>query len=156
MKRLKSHEILITVRDVLKDDADLTAWCVANYGAKQNIYCGINNEDPPNDSKYPLLAIFYVSRRKSANVSVISYAIELAAVVKDNDVTEAENSFTYEGILHVAEFRELAELAIEKSQAKFGKVDFNSDTWDEMLFPIFTSNTIIEFERPKNYSGPIR
>lgn len=154
MKPMKANEILQKLRDVLVEDADIVKWCQETYGKQHQVYLGINNEDPPAQDKYPIIALFFASRKNSANVPVIGYSVELAVCVSDEGILKNGNSVTYIGLLRVAEFRELAEAAISKSA--IGKIDISSETIEDMQFPMFSSNTIVEFEWPKSYRGPGR
>jgi hypothetical protein len=139
------------MRDILIADESLIAWCNENYERAQTVYVGVNNEDPPDpDTTYPVLILFSATRQKSANVAVVRYSVELGAGIKDSSITDNSGNITYDGLLNVCALRELAENAIMRSC--IGKIDINSDTWDDMLFPLFASNSLIEVEIPKNYS----
>lgn len=156
MKILKTHELLAEMRDILTSDTSIESWCVTNYGQKQTVYCGINNEDPPKpDSEYPLLVLFYIERKRSANTSNVGYVCEIGAGIKDGTmIYDPVGSTTFQGLLKVAELRELAELSI--ARAHFGKIDIFGETSSDIMFPLFSSNSLIEIERPKDYSGPIK
>ena len=156
MKILKTHELLVAMRDILIGDTAIASWCTTNYGLKQTVFCGINNEDPPNpDTQYPLLVLFYIERKKSANDGNIGYVVELGAGLKDATIIyDPAGTTTYQGLIRVAELRELAELAL--ARAHLGKIDIFGDTSSDVLYPLFSSNSLIDIERPKDYSGPIK
>jgi hypothetical protein len=157
MKRLKTHELLEKLRDILVADADILAWCMDHYDKRHTVYLGVNDEDLPDPAaKYPVLVIYYAERKKSANVQVVVYQAEIGAGISDDDITGTDGDLhvTYEGLARVAELRELAERAIEKSH--IGKVDVNGETSSDILFPLFSSNTILEIEWPKDYSRPVQ
>ena len=153
----KGYELLENVRDVLAESADIKAWSNSNYGRDHCVFLGINNEQPPDpDTKFPLLVLYSCTRAKSANVADVNYGIELGAGVKDESITVEGNKTTYDGLSKVCEFRELAEAVLTEGKNGLGKVDVNSDTWDDMQFPLFASNSIIEISRPKNYRSSAR
>lgn len=64
--------------------------------------------------------------------------------------------------MEVEEFRELTELAIFKAQPKLNKspinvvkIDVAGETINEVLFPIFRSDTLISFQVPRSSRQPL-
>ncbi len=154
MKKLTASELLVRVKAVLQADTALTAWSQEHYSKNHTVYSGINNEDPPPETAYPLLVIFGVERRKSANNDRVIYSVEIGAGVFDDDVSDESDNRVHEGFGRVLEFRQLAESAL--ITAHIAKADVNSDTITELLFPYFISNAMVEFEWPKGYDRPPR
>ena len=154
MKRYTQDELLIKVADILTADADIKAWCQSTYAKDQQVYAGINNEEPPSSDEYPLLVAYSVERMESANIDKELFGIEIGVGVYDNDISISGSKHTLMGLTRVLKLRQLAESAIITS--KIGKIDVNSNTVTDSMFPFFSSHTVVKIEWPKIYSRPPR
>ena len=154
MRELKTYELLDAVKNVLKDNASISTFCISNYGHAHKVFIGINDEDPPSSDDYPAIVIFYSKRNKSSNTSIVVRAIEFGVCVKDNDIVLDGNTTVLMGAIRAAQLRELVESALVTSH--LAKVDADGESISDYQFPLFSENTIIEFEWPKSYSRPAR
>jgi len=104
----------------LMTDTVFRDWCVTNLGSHVNVFVGLNRDDLPPKSRYPLVVLYDVSRVERGNSEdVHTYRIELGAGVFDKTLTQGGTagqgeSFVFRGFRLSQGLRDQAELAIYK------------------------------------------
>jgi hypothetical protein len=145
------------IRDALKDNADIKAWCQAVYGSDHTIYIGYDERKPPPKSAFPVLVICPVEQERTLNVDYGPMMIEVGYGIEDDTETTVDNVVTYAGVQNVLGFRAAVETILFglKPDADLG------GAWIESaheliepveLFPIFLSNVLYTFRNPDRFS----
>jgi len=105
---------LETLRDVLRDSAEIAAYCQAKYSKKHSVFIGLNPQNPPRKEDNPSLSIIGVRIERAGTREKISMTIGIC-VEKDNLADSTANGVTtktYEGFLEAEELREKVERAV--------------------------------------------
>jgi len=138
--------ILETLRDNLGDSATLKAWSQSNYGKDHNVFLGYNPESPPSESLWPAIVIAKVSLAERAR-SRKTFRILIGYFIGDSNTTTSDNKITYSGFLNSEIFRETAEDVIMVSRKTLGKINIiDAGTFENLVFPLFTTTSLIEVE----------
>ncbi len=107
---MKITTLLNAMRDDLSNNADLLAWCVANYGRAPYIYSkGIDDRNPPKpESHYPVIVLkgdekTIDSRGQTQQVIVVCGVYDDAK----NSITGKPQIIEYAGPDNLEDFRRL-------------------------------------------------
>jgi hypothetical protein len=137
--------ILEKIRDGLASDSILNDYCVETFGNKPKIYLGVNHQNPPNDN--PCIIITSVTFSSAANRNI--YKIQMFFSCNDETQNIVGDKKTFEGFLKAEELREKSEEAIFRIRFSLGKMTLESQSIDNMIFPVWTSNSNLIFETIK-------
>ncbi len=148
-------DLIEKMRDAIKDEASISAWCVSQYGSTHTVYVGADRDDPPPQEDYPVVVIRPLEQERSINVDYGPMTILLDFVVLDDEKTRVENVVTLVGQKRVFEFREVVEAALFKGAADFGGAWIESapevvDTVEN--FPIFSTMVAYTFRNPVRFN----
>jgi len=138
---------LETLRDVLRDSAEIAAYCQAKYSKKHSVFIGLNPQNPPRKEDNPSLSIIGVRIERAGTREKISMTIGIC-VEKDNLADSTANGVTtktYEGFLDAEELREKVERAVIDAR-KFLLPKIESESIQNEIFPLFTTSTTISIE----------
>jgi len=138
---------LETLRDVLRDSAEIAAYCQAKYSKKHSVFIGLNPQNPPRKEDNPSLSIIGVRIERAGTREKISMTIGIC-VEKDNLADSTANGVTtktYEGFLEAEELREKVERAVIDAR-KFLLPKIESESIQNEIFPLFTTSTTISIE----------
>ena len=138
---------LETLRDILRDSAEIAAYCQAKYSKKHSVFIGLNPQNPPRKEDNPSLSIIGVRIERAGTREKISMTIGIC-VEKDNLADSTANGVTtktYEGFLEAEELREKVERAVIDAR-KFLLPKIESESIQNEIFPLFTTSTTISIE----------
>jgi hypothetical protein len=138
--------ILETLRDNLALNTTLNTYSVAKYGIKPKIFIGLNRQNPPEVS--PSIIIASVLNINTQTTRVF-YRIQICYSVSSETITVTGDKNTFGGFIDVEEFREKVEDALFSMQASLGKITLEAQSIDNLIFPLWTSSTILTIEKIK-------
>ena len=147
---MNTSELLIKVRDILKDDSDLSAFCNDNFLKHPCIMLGVDDNSYPEESDYPVVAIVGIRAVAGNAQNVKTWDIDLACGVVQEEIVLLDDSGsqtkTFTGMLQAENLRELAEAAIIK--ARFAKISITGESDSIGFYPLFVSYTTITIKAP--------
>lgn len=155
---MKASDLLILLGTKIEESQELKDWSQTHFGKDHTVYIGIDQENPPEETDYPLIVIFYIERIRGESDKRITYSAEIGAgIFKEGvvfpDQTENPNLKSYAGLPLVEEFRELLEDVLLYS--KIGLVDVTGETTTEVYYPFFRSNTLFSLEFIRTSRKPL-
>lgn len=164
MAEVATDKIVNDIANRLQTDATFRDWTTANLGSNVNIYIGINPDDNPPESAYPLVAIFDIERaQRGDNKRVHTYVLSIGVGIKDSGQTTAGTpgsgqTFTRNGFPLVQAFRDQVELAINREargQRPPWKLDADGETVNDNAGEFFKSYTLVTIEMLATKQSPI-
>jgi len=139
--------LLENIRDHLADDAAIRAWCQTAGYDRPTIYLGVDENDPPPASAYPVIVIGGFSREDGNSYEII-YSVDIAVGISNNSVSVSEDrkTVTYSGMI---EAENLAD-HVEKSllRAAFAAVTFQAEASQETFGDLHVSYTTARISVP--------
>lgn len=141
------RENLETLRNILRDSAEIAAYCQAKYSKKHSVFVGLNPQNPPRKEDNPSLSIIGVKIERAGTREKISLTIGICvekAELADSTVNGVTTK-SYEGFLEAEELREKVEKAVIDAR-KFLLPKTESETIQNEIFPLFTTSTTISIE----------
>lgn len=152
-------EVLEVIRDTLAGDTELKSFCQANWAKDQTVFLGVNWQDPPDESTFPVIIIPKI-QTEGKGAKLAKYRIFLSFAISQSEKTQGAGSITYDSFVLVEEFRELAESAIENTRdcrGKIGTLEMDGESIEDMIFEHAGSETsiIIGLKR-EGLRGPTR
>jgi hypothetical protein len=145
---MTTNDLLIAVRDALAADAALDAWCQAKFGKSATIFIGIDEQNPPAESDYPLVSLTGVTHDRGDSSQEINWDVFLGIGVVNTTITVSYNTKTAEGLLQAETMRELAENAIFRAKIAPAKSSGLSST--ESYYPLYVSYTALTISALKS------
>ena len=150
-------DLLTKIRDRLKDDADIKAWCQANYSSDHTLYISYDERNPPPDDDFPILVISAVEQNRSLGEDYGPMMIEIGYGVYDDTKTTSGNVVTYAGLQNILGFRETVEtvlFALNPDSDLGGAWIEGAHELIEPVeaFPVFISNVLYTFRNPDRFS----
>lgn len=144
---MTTAELLIKIRDILLTDAALAGWAVTQFGKNVTIYTGVDLEDLPKESEYPVIVIGDIKVQRGNNRLARVWDVNLGfGIINNTKDTSVPNAVTYTGFGQVEEFRHQGENALIRSR-ELGKVNAQGDAETLDLFPEFVSLATITIEK---------
>jgi len=140
------EEMIFKVRDALASDQDLTNWCREKFSRPPIILTGVDDNNPPAETDYPVIAIIDVTCRRGNTRGRISIDVTLGCGVVQETIEHdaAAGTRTCLGFIQAETLRSLTEEALAK--ARFARLTFLGDTAGISSFPEFVSFTTITIE----------
>lgn len=135
------RKVLESLRDAIASDAGVTDWCNLYYSRGHKVFLGYNREQPPIDDDWPAVVIASVDFLES-KLSMERHKITIGIYIGDESEDTSGNKITFAGFANSEELREVVEKAIVRNQKKIGKVEFEANTLETPLFPLFTAITM--------------
>lgn len=144
--------LINAIRDAVKDNAAVSAWCTTNYSVAHNVYKGVDTRQPPASSSYPLVHIFPVAKSLGYGLESEDHIIGVTVGLYDATQTTTGTLIEMEGIDNLEAFRKLVETAIvgAVSSPRFiESIEVEYETIE--FFPFFLAN--MEIHISDRYSG---
>ena len=140
------NDILTSIRDLIAESEALENWCKAKFYQAHTVYLGIDENTPPDDDEYPVIALSF-PRIVHGDRSRYVYEIDMAAGVINEDIEEDSTGRikTMSGMLDAEEFIFMAEETVFKGY--LGKVTFKREHMQFSMFPQFLSFSTITVEQ---------
>lgn len=111
------RDLLDKIATLFTTNSSITNYCQTKYAKKQSVFVGIDTEDAPISTYYPLIAILSIVRQERGHSApqesfdvVISVVIQSTS--KDETTPGGVNLVKYSGFIEIEELREIIENAI--------------------------------------------
>jgi len=124
-------------------DQELQAWCLANLGKNLTVYVGADLNNPPEESEYPLCALFDAQPKWGESGGNPVIVLDLAVAVYDEELKIDGNLRIYSGLPKAGELKAKVEGAILRSGLAVS-VNFVESDGLLPMFPTFFGFTMAE------------
>jgi hypothetical protein len=143
---MTTDELLEYIRDVLAADAAIAAWCQTNFSKKPTIYTGIDENKPPPESEYPVIAVVEIKQLYGETHNKKSWDIIIGCGVVQEEIVvdEIAKTKTFSGFIQAEQLRNLVQEALAK--ANFAKISYRGESGQISGYPMFVSYTIPTIE----------
>jgi len=138
---MTTAEVLQAIRDALAGDAALNAWCVEQFGKAPSVFLGIDENRPPAEEDYPLVALVGIEQVRGQDRRELEWRVFLGVGVVNDEITESGTVRTSTGFLHAETLRELAENALYR--ARLCDPESAGDASGESYHPLYVSYTTV-------------
>jgi hypothetical protein len=145
------NTILSALRDGIAGDEPLDLWSVATYGQRHSVYVGLDTNNPPAESAYPVISLYILGKTAGVAQDTITHTIGVACGVIDSTstVNGDTNVTEYNGVARIEDFRKLIETAAVTAldALSLRMTELRTDFSPVSLFPYFLCDmelTIIE------------
>lgn len=145
-------ETMAAIRDAIKADQAVTAWCQQNYGRQHKVYVGIDEENPPAEADYPLVAVIPAGHKWGLKSRLEEARLIIVCGIVQSAVDIAGNVIELRGIQEIETFRRLVEERLLK--AGLLMADSAAESHSGYFFPVFASETGITIETRLSSRGP--
>lgn len=144
--------ILTKVAEALRNDETLNAWCSSNLGGLPNIMIGVDEYNPPDKDKYPIIALTDIETSgEGMGSSKVTYTIPISCGVMCDEVTSSDRIETYKGLPLVEEFRvQVAGALLRSVRTIKAKVTIAANAMSITAHPLYVSTMAADFETLKS------
>ncbi len=148
---MDANLITLAMQEAAATDVLFLTWCNVTYDGKTpTVQIGINVEDLPPQSDFPLVALSYAGKEggTSEEFEELIYAVTFAIVDEAAPITTG-NKKTYKQQIDLESGRQLlvkALAGVDFDGGYVSKVDVENDPLE--LFPIFSTNMAVTVTRP--------
>ena len=149
--------ILAQIADSLRDDSGLNTWCASNLGGLPHIMIGIDELNPPDRDRYPLIALTDIETSgEGMGSNRITYTVPISCGVMCDEITSENRVETFRGLILVEEFRLQVAEALLRSVPKIkAKVTVDSNAMSITAHPLYVSTMAADFETLKPYAARV-
>ncbi len=142
-------DFITTARDILAADAAVKAWCQQAFFRDPAVYLGIDEDSPPEETEYPVIALVDVWSTAGASANRRTFEMAIGFGVVQENITTVGQVKTYDGVIQAEQFRELGELALLRG---FNNpyMHFSGNTAKIDLYPRFVSFTTLALDEVRS------
>jgi len=137
---------------VALSSTEIAAFCQDEYGADPTILVGLDQENPPRSTQYPILAVSGLTKSWGYSKQTESYMFSVFVGVYDETTTTNSNVTTMTGLQNEHELRALVEKSLFNSFP--ASCVSNTETFFDVVFPFFCSIISFEVSMPRNTRVP--
>lgn len=153
--------LLETIGDTVADDAAIKTWCQTNYSRDHNVYLGVDIQNPPLETDYPLVHIFMGSKQVGYELDTKVHVIETVYGIHKTGLTSSgkANLFEYTGVIHIEQFRKKVETAITgiwtegTDTLRINRIDIGYDLIE--FYPFFFSDASFQINEMMYQGGNV-
>lgn len=142
---MTTAEILQAAQAALIADAELTAWCTAQFSQAPTVWLGIDSNQPPVETDYPVVALASVEQSRGGARGEIGWRLMIGVGVINEALVSSGSARTYPGFLQAEDLRELAENALYRARVAglTVGVDSEAEASSESYHPLYVSYTTV-------------
>lgn len=143
--------ILNQIAEALINDETLNIWCAEKLGALPNILVGIDEMNPPDRDRYPIIALTDIETSgEGMGSSKVIYTIPISCGVMCDEITSSDRIETYKGLPLVEEFRvQVAGALMRSIRTIKAKVTIAANAMSITAHPLYVSTMAADFETLK-------
>ena len=135
-------------------DQEVQNWCLLTFGKQLTVYVGVDLNNPPEESEYPLCALFDAQPKWGESGSPV-ITLDLAVALVDEELKIDGNLKIFAGLPKVAELKSLVEGAILRSGLAVA-VDFIASDGLLPMTPTFFGFSMAECQLIKSSRQAVR
>ncbi|MFA6135719.1 MAG: hypothetical protein WC869_17060 [Phycisphaerae bacterium] len=145
---------MIGMGAAIAQDQEVQGWCQAMFGKALTVYVGVDLNNPPEESEYPLCALFDASPKWGESGPPV-ITLDLAVALVDEELKVDGNLKIFAGLPKVAELKSLVEGAILRSGLAVA-VDFIASDGLLPMAPTFFGFSMAECQLIKSSRQAVR
>lgn len=144
--------LLYEYRSAVLEDPKIKAWCQRHYNKSLTVLIGSDDNNPPTEDDYPLIHLFPIEKEVGIKVDPKEHSIGCTCGVHNAEEAEKtyDNSKVMKGLVHLEEFRKLAETALVKANLDdiyISRIRIEYDTAEIFPFHLVGMEVTVEQER---------
>lgn len=151
---MNPSDLMTALATHLATDSELQNWCVANLGKTLTVQLGVDENNPPAEEDYPIVAIPDVVEKRGEDSRYQVLNVDLACGLINAQVTEADNLKTYQGMPQVADLKHQIESACFRLPGVGCSVA--GDSAPVSFYPLFVGYTTVEYKVPRSSRQAMR
>lgn len=136
------------IQHAIAVDANVLAYCNSEFSARPHIFVGVDDENPPDKTKYPVVALFdfFVSGGGASNSNIVYEMSVGCGVINDAIEYDADLKTTlYRGLVQAETLRSTVFAALKT--ARLGKITIKDGAVGQvMVFPMFVAGMTVAIE----------
>lgn len=152
---MTTAELLRLMQSTLIADSALGAWCQAELGRAPTIWLGIDEQNPPPEDDYPLVAIVGVDQLRGGARAEIQWQVHLGAGVVNPEITTNLNARSYSGLMQAETLRELAENALYRARLPAVNIESTGEASSVGYHPLYVSYTTVIVSALRSLRKPL-
>ena len=102
-------EVISAIGSALTTDATFLAWCTAQFTKTPYVYVGIDENAPPAESAYPVVALADIREVSDVPGNRRTFEIDIGFGVVNSTITTSGKLITHAGFTQAESFREQGE-----------------------------------------------
>ena len=146
-------EVIAAIGLALTTDSAFLSWCTAQFAKTPTVYIGIDENNPPAESVYPIAALVDIREVSDVPGNRRTFDIDIGFGVINSTITTSSKLVTYAGFAQAESFREQGELAVIRALAS-PNVKFTGNAERIQMYPTFVSYTTLTVEENVSRRGP--
>lgn len=137
------QDTINSIAQILKDSAEISAFCDEKYASAIKISKGENLQNPAGESLTPLLCIFglRISEKDRERIVTISIGIQ----IKKDSFSNSDGVLSYDGFFEVEQLRQLVQNVLRRD-ARLIAPEFQSAHLPNEIFPMWNSVLDVSFK----------
>lgn len=138
---MTTTEVLQAMSNALADDAALNSWCTVQFGKQPSVFLGIDENRPPAEEDYPVIALVGVEQARGQDRRELEWRVFLGVGVVNDEIAQSGSVRTRTGFLQAETLREFAENALYR--ARLCDTESAGDASGESYHPLYVSYTTV-------------
>lgn len=140
---MNPSNFMLGIGEAIGNDAELQAWCQEIFKKPLTVFVGVDVDNPPDISDYPVCALLEVTERRGEAQRATTFSLDLSVAVYDEEVKTSGNLRIFSGLPKAAELKHRVEGAILRS-GLVASVDFPESDGVFAMSPIFVGFSMAE------------
>lgn len=152
---MELYALVEKIRDAIKDAATIESWCDDAYDQGHTLYVGVDVDDPPPQTDYPVIVVIPFDQDRSIDQDFGLMTVIIDYAVYDETKTRTDNVVELAGVENILAFRAVVEGVLFASTTDFGGAWIESapETLDVIEnFPIFSTRVAYGFRNPNRFN----
>jgi len=145
---MTTTELLTAIRDALAADTTISEWCTSEFSKSPTIFLGLDQQNPPPEGDYPLIAILGVEQVRGDTNRDLEWNISLGVGVINSEIVTSGVKKTATGFLQCETLRELVENAVYR--ARIVPMESAGEASTVSYHPIYIGFSRITASKPKS------
>ena len=144
------NTLIDTLSAAVATDADLSAWCQANYGRGPMVFIGFDERNPPAADDLPAVILYPVSKAVGLMRTGKDHGVMVECWLENDGLRPRDgiaNIVEYTGSYHIEQIRKLVEnvsRSIDTGDAILAEADIEYDTVSH--FPAFFAVMLLTYQ----------
>lgn len=137
-------ETIAAIRDALKADPGISAWCQQKYQRQHKVFVGMDDENPPPETDYPLIVIEPFGHKWGLKSRSEEARVFIDCGIVQSAVDIAGNVVELRGIQEIETLRRMVEERLFRAGLLIAESEAASRSG--YFFPVFWSGSEVTIE----------
>ena len=155
---MNSSELMLFLGKAIAGNQEIATWATGEFLKEHETYIGVDFEEPPDETHYPIVILYNVQKGYGATDREI-FSVEIGIGLMKEELVKPDTAFpnlySYTGLLLLSNFRELVELVILKSARELhAKISIQGEAIPDVFYPLFSASITANIEIIRGYRAP--